>query len=246
MREAEWAEWAIARFTDSDRAVSIVGDLLESQLQRGVLWFWLSFIGIVLCLNRRRLAAFFAAIVCLHFLRELPMPVFASLGGRPPADEPPQMWWSFFAVLGWIGMLLWVVTPYALLRYGFRDRLGQVALAFCVPITASIYGWRVPAVVATSSTLVLVIFVSSLIHARWRGPLLSVVAALILGYGGIQAAICLANFYLYRVCMSASVASRVSESLPLFGAAVLTFATGWMRQLLLQRSQQGDEIRLPS
>jgi hypothetical protein len=246
MREVEWAEWVIARFTDTDRAASIIGDLSESQLQRGVLWFWLSFTGIVLSLNRRRLTAFFAALVCLYSLRGLPMPVFASLGGRPPAAEPPEIWRSFFAVLGWIGMLLWVVAPYALVRYGFRDRLSQVALAFCVPITASIYGWREPACVPTSSVLVLAIFISSLTHARWRRPLLCVAAALLLGYGGIQAAICLADFYLFRVCASASVASLVRESLPLFGVAVLAFALGGMHQLLLQHSQQCGEIRLLS
>lgn len=53
MREADWAEWMIARFTGRDQAASIVGDLLESPLHRGPLWFWLSFIGIVLSLNRR-------------------------------------------------------------------------------------------------------------------------------------------------------------------------------------------------
>jgi len=237
MREFEWAEWVLARFTDSDRAVSIVGDLLESHLQRGLLWFWLSFIGILLSLNRRRLAAFFVALVCFRFLRGLPMPVFAPLHGMPPADQPPEVWgvWRNFVVLGWIGMLLWVVTPYALLRYGVRDRLGQLALAFCVPITASIFGWRVPACVDTSSVLVLIIFISSLTHARWRRPLLVVVAALIVGYAGIQAAICLADFYLYRVCTSISVAWCVNESLPILGAAILTFACGWMHHRLLQR-----------
>ncbi|HEV2175313.1 MAG TPA: hypothetical protein VGR71_17190 [Nitrospira sp.] len=232
MHDVEWAEWVIARFTDTDRAASIVGDLLESQLQRGVLWFWLSFVGIVLSLNRQRLAAFFAACVCLRFLRGLPMPVFAPLVGRPPADQPPEIWQSFFVVLGWVGMLLWVVTPYGLLRYGVRDRLAQLALAFCVPITASIYGWRVPACVATSSVLVLIIFISSLTHARWRKPLLVVVAALIVGYGGIQAAICLGNFYLFRVCTSTSVAWCVNQSLPILGAAILTFTFGRMHQLL--------------
>lgn len=174
------------------------------------------------------------------------MPVFAPLSGRPPADEPPEVWQSFFVFLGWIAMLLWVVTPYALLRYGFRDRFGQVALAFCVPITASIYGWRVPACVPTSSALVLIIFVSSLTQARWRRPFLCVVAALIVGYGGIQAAICLGEFCLNRAAPSVSLTSLIHKSVPLFGAAVLTFAYGSMRQLLLQGNQQGDEIRFPS
>jgi hypothetical protein len=237
MREAEWAEWMLARFVGRDRAASIVGDLLESQLDRGALPFWLSVIGIVLSLNRRRLAAFFAALVCLYFLRGLPMPVFAPLSGRPPANQPPEMWQSFFAVLGWTGMLLWVLTPYALLRYGFRDRLSQVALAFCMPITTSIFGWRVPACVATSSALVLIIFVSSLTYARWRRPLFSVVAALIVGYGGIQATIYLGELCLNRATPSVSLTLLIHESLPLLGAAILTFAAGWMRQLLLQRSQ---------
>lgn len=249
MREADWADWAewmIARFTGRDRAASIVGDLLESQLHRGALWFWLSFIEIVWSLNRRRLVAFFVAFVCFRFLRGLPMPVFAPLSGRPPAEEPPEMWGSFFVFLGWIAMLLWVVTPYALLRYGFRDRFGQVALAFCVPITASIYGWRAPACVATSSVLALTVFVFFLTHSRWRRALLCVVAALIVGYGGIQAAICLGEFCLNRAAPSVSLTLLVHDSVPLFGAAVLTFAYGWMRQLLLRRSEQGDEIRLPS
>ena len=235
MREADWAEWMIARFTSRDRAASIVGDLLESQLHRGALWFWLSFIGIVLSLNRRRLVAFFIAFVCFHFLRGLPMPVFAPLSGRPPADEPLEMWQSFFVFLGWIAMLLWVVTPYALLRYGFRDRFGQVALAFCVPITTAIFYWWIPGIVVTCMALALCIPISSVVFNRRPSVLLALVLALVLGYCGVQLTLYLAAWYLELASPSAILSLLVNRDLaPFFGAVVLTFACGWAHQRLLQ------------
>lgn len=235
MRDALWAEWLIARFTERSRASCIVGDILESNPDRGVFWFWLTVVEIILSLNWRPIAAFLAAFLCLCSLRALPMPMFAPLGGGLPADHPPDTWRWMFAILGWLGALLWVATPYCLLRYGLRDKLGQLAFAFCVPITLNIFFWRASASVALWSATGLVIFISSLIFARWRRALLALVAALIVGYGGIQALIYLADFCRDRAFLSASLILDINGALPFFGAAVLTFACGWMHQRLLQR-----------
>lgn len=235
MRDALWAEWLIARFTERNRASCIVGDILESNSDRGVFWFWLRVVEIILSLNWRPLAAFLAAFLCLCSLRALPMPIFAPLDGGPPGDQPPEAWRSLFAILVWLGVLLWVVTPYSLIRYGLRDNLGQLAFAFCVPITLTIFFYRSTACVALSSATGLAIFSFSLTFARWRRALLALVAALVVGYGGIRALIYLADFCRDHAFLSASLTSDINGALPFFGAAVLTFACSWMHQSLLQR-----------
>jgi hypothetical protein len=175
------------------------------------------------------------------------MPIYAPLWGKPPAHEPPEIWGPFFASLGMIGMLLWVATPYALFRYGFRDRFGQLALASCVPITTAIFCWRLPGIVVTCMALALCIPVSSVVFKRRRSALLALVLALVLGYCGVQLTLYLAAWCLELTSPSAILTLLVNRDLvPFFGAAILAFACGWMHHLLSQRSQQRDEIRLPS
>lgn len=62
MRSTAWAEWIIARFAGRTVAASIVGDLLETAVQRGSWWFWSSIARITLSYIWRPTIAFVAAL----------------------------------------------------------------------------------------------------------------------------------------------------------------------------------------
>ncbi|MGH9739869.1 MAG: hypothetical protein ACRD4X_14975 [Candidatus Acidiferrales bacterium] len=236
------AEWVIARFTGPDLAASIVGDLLEEARERGALWFWLSVAGILLRLNWRRLIAFGCGAICFSLLRALPMPVYASLHGMPPEHGPSEIWRPFFVMLGGLAMLLWVATPYMIIRRGFRDRFAQLALAFCVPLTAAVVCWRSPVVVATSILIAVAGVIASTVFARWRGPLLALVVALVVGYAGFQCTIYLENWLLNFAAPSVGLTVWVTDLVPLFAAAVVTAACGWMHSVLTQQNDRDSRI----
>jgi hypothetical protein len=232
MPDADLAEWLIARFTGPSRASCIVGDILESNSDRGAFWFWRSVLEIVLSLNRRRLAAFTLAFVC-----SCSIPFFAPLNGRLPARHLPETWPSAFVVLYWLAMLLWVIAAYSVVRYGLGDKLGQLAFAFCVPTTIGIFFWRFPACLAVSAVLAVAVLISSLSFARWRKALLAVLVTTAVGYAGFQAllyAADFAEFYLDHNFAVAGLAWRFHRALPFLGPVILTIACGWIHRRVLQ------------
>ena len=125
MRSDFVAEWILARFTTRSRAASIVGDLLENRCEKGTLWFWRSFAGIVLAVAWRWPFAFASAFYLgLHALGALQMPIY----GVNAAHRPPQEWMLVFDVLPGLGMLLWMAAPYAAIRFGLRDSFRTACL----------------------------------------------------------------------------------------------------------------------
>ncbi len=233
------AEWLIARFTGPDKAIAIVGDLLEEVPERGALWFWLSVADIVLRLNGRRLLAFACGAICLSFLRVLPMPVYAPLHGMPPASEPSENWRPFFEVFGLLAMQMWVAAPFLIVRYGSRDRFARLALAFSVPLTAAVICWRSPAVVVVSLAAAAAILVGSTVFAQWRWPLMGLVIAAFVGYAGFQGTSYLATCLLNFAPPSVDLTVCANDLVPLCAAATLTIACGWMRSFLT-RQVDGD------
>jgi hypothetical protein len=235
------AEWLIARFTCAEAASSMVGDLLEEAAARGDLWFWRAVAGIVLRLNRRRLLAFSVALICAHFLRELPMPVFSAVAGRLPAPQPPEMWVSLFAVLGWIAMLSWVAAPYLLVRYGLRDRFAQLALAVSVLVTAADIFWQRPAIAVACIAAAAAVLVALTLFTRWRGPLLALLIATLVGYAGFQGAVDLSWRFLNFAPPSVSLSACVNGLAPVCAAGTLTVACGYLHSLLTRQNHRKPE-----
>ena len=230
------AEWLIARFTDPDKAIAIVGDLLEEVPERGALWFWLSVADIALRLNGRRLLAFACGAICLSSLRVLPMPLYAPLRGMPPASEPSESWRPLFEVLGLLAMQMWVAAPFLIVRYGGRDRFARLALAFSVPLTTAVICWRSPAVVVVSVAAAAAILAGSTVFTHWRRPLMGLAIAALIGYGSFQGAAYLAACFLNFAPPSVGLAVCANDLVPLCAAATLTIACGWMRSFLTRQS----------
>lgn len=158
MRKASVAEWIISGFTDRHRAAAIVGDLLESTSPKSALRFWCPVAGIVFSLVWRRTIAFVAAFyLCLRWMGPLTMRIWGT------THRPPETWMGVFGGLCGIATLLWAIFPYAIVRFGIRDRLARLAGAFTVLSTVLIYFWWIPAVVVACLAACVAIVVGSML-----------------------------------------------------------------------------------
>jgi hypothetical protein len=184
MRNALGAEWIIARLTDRNRAAAIIGDLLESVGEEKTFAFWLSVTGIVLSLSWRPITGFVAAFFCGYFLQTLSWHVYHPMGGISPAHDPSHL--PLFNALALLIESLWIIAPYALVRYGFREKFAQLAVALWVPVTALFWSWWIPSVAAATLAIVVTIVISSAGFVRWRRPLLAVTFAITLGCVGVR------------------------------------------------------------
>jgi hypothetical protein len=180
MHSVSIAEWVVARFTSKNQATSILGDLLELKPQNGPLWFWLSLARVVVSLAWRRPLAFVAA-VCTYF---------AAFGGSflvawlhiPLRILPDGAWRIVFAVFFLAANMLWFLLVYAAIRYGVRNRVTWLALAFALLISAGVYSWSRPAVLAASVVLTICLVAASLWSVERRRAALVVLAVLMAGY----------------------------------------------------------------
>ena len=231
MPNAFWPEWIIARFTDRSRAAAIVGDLFEGAAEQGTLWFWLSVTGILLSLSWRSLIGSVTGFFGLYFVHALPMPLYSVHA----VHRPPELWVPFFGFLGALCMVLWVAAPYAAVRYGFRDSFAQLALMLCALVTTVIFYWWIPAVDVTCLAVALSILICSGLFAEWRRAFLALAVALALGLGGVR-------FIWELSLVSATLSSRIRDSLPLFAVVLQTTACGWTHRVLFQPNQQGSGI----
>lgn len=157
MPSASIAEWIVGRFTSKKRATSVVGDLVELQPQKGLLWFWASLARIVVSLSWRRILGFVAAyfFVAACYLRGW------GFGGKYGPDRPPEhlwrptiallslfgtLWTPLISVLSFVGIFLWMTLIYAAIRYGTQDRVTQLSLASTGLITAVVFYWWQPVI----------------------------------------------------------------------------------------------------
>jgi hypothetical protein len=228
MRNTFWAEWIVARLTDRSRAASIIGDLLEAAGEDKTLWFWWSVTGVVLSFVWPSLVAFVAAFVCFSALAR------AWFSMNYPAHMPPQIWTPFFSVFG----LLYMAAPYALVRYGFRDRFAQLTVALCAPMAAVLFCWWIPAVVLPCIALVLSIVTFSGAFVSGRRALLVLAAALAFGYGGIRFTLHLADRYLELASPSLTRTVVVRGLPPILWVAIPTTACELTHCLLMRRDHE--------
>jgi hypothetical protein len=230
MRNALVAEWIITRLTDRNRAAAIIGDLLESVGEEKTFAFWLSVTGIVLSLSWRPIAGFAAAFFCNYFLLTLSWHVYHPMGGNIPAHDPSHI--PLFNAFGLLIESLWIIAPYALVRYGFRERFAQLVVALSVLITALFWSWWKPSVAAAILAIVVTIVISSAGFARWRRPLLAVTFAIALGCVGLRF-VYLGMEYLDLTAPFA-VRAAGAKSLPLLAIAAVIAACELLRRVFVR------------
>jgi hypothetical protein len=199
MRTASTAEWILCRVTSKERAASMVGDLMEIQERKGVLWFWLSVASVALSLFWRRPIAFVAAFYTgMWTFGRLMMVIYGINAQHRPPEYP---WMPVFDVLILAGSTLWAVSLYGAIRYGLQERSAQLVLAYAGLVTAVIYLWWLPAVLAACIAAALVIATASILKSKLRKESLVVLVAVSIGSAARFLAFILAALYqhfLYR------------------------------------------------
>jgi hypothetical protein len=170
VRSAWIAERLIGCFTGKQRASAAVGDLVEMRPEKGALWFWTGILGILFSLTWRRSVGFVAAL----FVGTRLLGVFQMrLIGIHTEHRPPEYpWMPVFSVLSGAGVVLCMVLVYAGIRYGLRDKLAQLVLAWASLITLFIYEWWRPVVLVTCIAVALVVTAISLLTRERRKALL--------------------------------------------------------------------------
>lgn len=234
MRSEFVAEWILARLTAPSRAASIVGDLLENRSEKGTLWFWRSFAGIVLAVAWRRPLAFASAFYLgLYSLGALQMPIY----GMAATHRPPEAWMPVFAVLGGIGIILWMAAPYAAIRFGLRDSFAQLALVFGGLITVITFYWWIPAVLSACLVLAFSLITASMFVVQRRRASLALAVATAFGFGGGLFTLYLAGLYqkhLYPGPVAEINSNVINWGVPLLATWILTKACSRAHHLFLR------------
>jgi hypothetical protein len=180
MRTASTAEWILCRVTTKERAASMVGDLVEIEKQKGLLWFWLSIARIALSLYWRRPLAFVAAVYAqLWIFNRFSVEIWG-------IDSPHRMAYStsFCRAINGAGIILWIVLSYAAIRYGFRDRLTQLAMGLTGVVTLFIYFWWLPVAAAICAVLFGLIVVVSVLNRDRRNAAMVLLVTVPVGLAG--------------------------------------------------------------
>jgi hypothetical protein len=227
MHSSSIAEWIVARFTDEQRAVSMVGDLVELEPQKGPLWFWLSLIRVVISLAWRRSLAFIVAPYAgLWMLGKLA----AALQNSYLRHAPPGTWGvpGNLQLLPIVGAFLWILLPYTAIRYGVRDRLTQLVLALVGMITAVVYGWGQPIALAVCIALGVCVLAASAIGREYRRAVMVLLVAWLTGFGSWMLAMFLAYEYRRHVYPGSSLGELREHPSIGWVSLGLLMITGWM------------------
>jgi hypothetical protein len=179
-------EAILARFTPRDRAASILGDLTELSATRGRLWFYAACARTLIALAWRTPVAFLIAVagVWLSFrgiiLMQHAMHLRLSGEGlfrgyntlqRIAPWRPPMR----MRILQGECYFLFFALPFALVRFGVRSRLTQLAFALLL-LALPIYSLRaMPMDLAVVFTVVAI--VAAIFLPLWRRPMIALAAA---------------------------------------------------------------------
>jgi len=174
MHEVAIAEWLLRRAMTKDRAASIVGDLVELRAQRGAGRFWLSVLGVFLSLTWRRPIAFWATMqgfVSFNW--------FGSVIAGPLHHRASFVWIQWLLAIAFPCSALWMIGLYTSIRYGLRDKVAQLSLAYACLITIFIYSWWQPVVLTVVICMSVVVLLISVSHGEGRRAIMATIVAMV-------------------------------------------------------------------
>jgi hypothetical protein len=178
MHNASIAEWILCRLTGKERAVSMVGDLVEIGERKGAVWFWLSLAGVALSLVWRRPPAFFGALYAgLWTFGE-----FINTTDTIYVRHYPYGFWDHaFGPLIFAGSTLWAMFIYAVIRYGASDRTMQITFIWAGFVTTVIYFWWQPVVLGLCIAAAVFVASAAILKGSLRKESLVVLASVAVG-----------------------------------------------------------------
>jgi DNA-binding PadR family transcriptional regulator len=168
-------EWLLARLTDPTRAAAILGDLVELAATRGRLWFWTTYARTLISLGWRTPLAFVAGCASLAALYQLwgfyshHTPFAWRAWALPYIHEP----------VIYLALQLWFLVPFAVVRYGFEDRLVRVGLPVLLMATGAILS--VPLLSALLAAGSIAAIAASLAYTGSRRSAITLVATVAVG-----------------------------------------------------------------
>jgi hypothetical protein len=193
MHKTPTAEWLLARVTTPDRAAAILGDLAELSATRGRVWFWAAYTRTVITLGWRAPLAFIVAYAFSTWVAVGGFPtmrsVFRTFNRIVQHTAPHQAIWHVFdraahhqtpqtiwhVPIGDSLIALWFILPFLLVRFGFRDRLTQLASAIfllTIPFFSLSPAGMNFAAFATATTIL-----AALCLSAWRRPMIVLAAS---------------------------------------------------------------------
>src|ERR1700735_5608133 len=232
MRNAAFAEWLLARFTDSSRAAAIVGDLEEAATKKGYGWFWRSAISVVFSFAWRPLGGYLLAALAGGLATStIPSNLYASFDAHTPSALQ-QSWTSSIGVM--VGFLL-MIACFSVIRFGVRDALTLSAASISLIGAASVAWWWQPmvpvvSVVAAVLAVGIAMFSPGGRRAMAEAAMLSLMQVFV-WWGGLTLFATLAKHFLF----SESAIKISFFASYLLGVWVVCFMCAWAHGLLLRR-----------
>lgn len=191
MHKSSHSEWLLARFVGEQRAAAILGDLLEISTNRGRLWLWAAYLQTLIQIGWRTFVAFLCAYAFSTWVAMGGFPTIRALFGSFSSNihrKAPQAIWHIFVrsahhtapfaiwhvPLGDSLIALWFILPFVLVRFGFRDRLTQLAAALFL-LTMPFFSLS-PIGVNFAGFVTAALILASLCLNGWRRPMVVLIA----------------------------------------------------------------------
>ena len=176
-------EWALARFTELERATAILGDLLETAETNGRMWFWMAFARVLARLAWRGPVAWVVAygvgvMLFDHFVTGDMASNSLSMSAGDPKTVIPMVG-AFVVILASFPM--WFIAPYGAVRFGLSDSMSRLAVPLGAVATLGLWLAHSQAVMMACAVLISVTVLAALVLGQWR----PVVALSAVGCAGV-------------------------------------------------------------
>jgi hypothetical protein len=164
------AEVFLALFAGPARTAAIMGDLTEMAATRGRLWFAAAYVRTLFTFTWRIVLALFVADVGRQIIFDL---FHLYMRHTPAAWRNATGSWldllnSSGPLLACIMSTLWFVLPFAVIRYGVRDRFVRLTAAVALGTTLAFLAIPWISLVAAAATLAFAF--AAFLSKRWRKP----------------------------------------------------------------------------
>jgi hypothetical protein len=246
------AESILAQVAGSTPAAAIMGDLDELGSNRGHLWYWTAYARTLISLGWRTLLAFVAGFAGFWLMMSrisvwLRRPVGIDVVHGPHGAILATLAVPSTAFLMLFSMGLWFVLPYAIVRFGHRDRTTQLCFAYVLLTTpffflsgsASMSGSISPVFALLTIALILAALFSSL----WRKPMIVLAATSVVALAALEVSTDLVTFvyrpyfqYPHEFNLTSWTVVRLTAAVALANAAILCT---WLHDRLLRPRSTG-------
>lgn len=175
----------------------MVGDLFETEKEKGKLWLWLSVFGVALSLFWRRPVAFWGALfVTAQTMQFFFTPTMRNVLIGHLQDHSGHTWWIWVLFeINMVAPMLCILSVYAAIRYGLRERTMQMALAWTAICAAALYFCWQPNILAVCAAVSLCFVIASMWTSKRRMESAVVFVAVAILYAGNSLTYKLSDLY---------------------------------------------------